>query len=65
MNTTDYAYDSKFERIANSYGVNYGMFGFSDKTNGYISPIVKQLYIAYKNNELNQKLVNNLLKSLA
>jgi hypothetical protein len=62
MSVTDYAYDSKFEKIAIGMGLKYGMFAFND--NGYINPIVKTLYNHYKINNLTQKLVDEKLALL-
>ena len=61
---TNYSYDSKFETKVIGMGLNRGMFAFSDKHNGYISPITRELYEAYKNGTLTANYVNSLLESL-
>lgn len=62
MKTVYPALYPQFERVVMGMGVREGML--SHNGSQYISPIVKQLYEAYKNNTLTVKYVNSLLKSL-
>jgi hypothetical protein len=55
-------YMFNFEKQITTMGVNGGMLAMND--DGYISPIIKKLYIAYINKQLTQKLVNEELKKL-
>lgn len=54
--------DKDFENVVYGMGLNRGMLAYNQR--GYISPITRELYEAYKNGTLTALYVNSLLESL-
>lgn len=54
---------NNFEKLAYGMGLNRGMFA-QDKTGNYISPVTRQLFLAYKEGKMNALLVNSLVEDL-